>query len=399
MENKKEILIISPALLEAGTMRGGGIEKIDYRVAQELSKQFRVTIFGPYYEIYEGKKYINDNFFIENVFFPAMNTYPPTSVTQHFFIYFILTPIYSLFLFVKSIRFMNSREHLIVIVHGGLQGLMAAIAAKISKRKIIYSEGNLAPWIDLYVKSSTLRASQKMVHTLDLIINKMTGSLSDYIRVQSILIEKGMVCNGIDSKKIRVIPGGVDIDNFKPITPITGVTSILEVGFIGRLTDEKGAQLLLEIVKKALNELPNVRFIILGDGPYSHEFSLLPNIEHLGFLSKKDFIMWLSKLHVVLFFQKDLGLAELEAMASGKALVALNLGVVSKTIKHLENGMLCTPDAQSYISTIKFLGENPFLIENLSKSARETAVKYFSWNAIGCDWASLCAECLRDEKI
>ncbi|MCK9441021.1 MAG: glycosyltransferase family 4 protein [Methanothrix sp.] len=398
MGNKREILIISPALLEAGTTRGGGIEKIDYRVAQELSKQFRVTIFGAYYKVYEEKKYISDNFFVENVFFPAMNTYPPTSITQHFINYFLLTPIYSLFLFIKSIRFMKGRKQLIVIVHGGLQGLVAAIAAKITKKKIIYSEGNLAPWIDLYARSLKLRAPQKIVHKLDLNIDKLIGSLSDYIRVQSLLIEKSMVCHGIDSKKIRVIPGGVDIDNFKPITPITGISSILKVGFIGRLTDEKGAQLLLEIVKKALNELLNVRFIILGDGPYSHEFFHLSNIEHQGFVSKTDFIMWLSKLHIVLFFQKDLGLAELEAMASGKAIVALNMGEVPQTIKHLENGMLCTPDAQSYINTIRILGDDPLLLENLSKGARKTAVKSFSWDVICYDWLSLCMECLKEER-
>ena len=206
-----------------------------------------------------------------------------------------------------------------------------------------------------------------------------------------------MINFGIDPAKIHVISGGVDVNMFKPISKMNHQCNAMRVGFIGRLTDEKGVPLLLEVVHMAIQELPNVQFIIMGDGPYKQYFSNLPNVEHLGWVPKDELTRWLSKVQITLFFQKELGLAELEAMASGKAIVACNVGEVPQTITHLENGVLCTPDAQSYIDAIKLLCEDPSLLKRLSRRARENAVKYFSWDVIGREWFSLCMACLKEE--
>lgn len=286
----------------------------------------------------------------------------------------------------------------LVLVHNGLPGLLSTLLAKIIKIKIVCSEANTYPWISPYLSPTKRTLPQKFMYFLNLNTGKLICKLSDCIRTQSNSIRGGMINFGIDPAKIHVISGGVDVNMFKPISKMNHqCNDAIRVGFIGRLTDEKGVPLLLEVVHMAIKELPNVRFIIMGDGLYKQYFSNLPNVEHLGWVPRDELNLWLSKVQIALFFQKELGLAELEAMASGKAIVACDVGEVSQTIKHLENGILCTPDAGSYINAIKLLSKDFSLLKRLSRRARETAVEYFGWGVIGREWFSLCIECLKEE--
>jgi glycosyltransferase involved in cell wall biosynthesis len=390
-----DVCIISPSLLEAGTKRGGGIEEIDYRVALQLSKYFNVVILSPFYKKYYKTIRINERFSVEQVYFPAVKNYPPRSMLEVHKTLFLMH-IYSCLIAMKMVTLRRKKLKL-VIVHNGLPGFLSILLAKIMKIKIVCSEGNTYPWVSPYLTPTKRTLPQKIMYFLNLNTGKIICKLSDCIRTQSNSIRGGMINFGIDPAKIHVISGGVDVNMFKPISKMNHQCNVMRVGFIGRLTDEKGVPLLLEVVHMAIQELPNVQFIIMGDGSYKQYFSNLPNVEHLGWVAKDELNLWLSKVQIVLFFQKELGLAELEAMASGKAIVACDAGEVSQTIKHLENGMLCTPDARFYIDTIKLLCGDPSLLKRLSRRARENAVKYFSWDVIGCNWLSLCVKCLKEE--
>ncbi|MCK4732798.1 MAG: glycosyltransferase family 4 protein [Methanophagales archaeon] len=390
-----DICMISPGLLEAGTKRGGGIEEIDYQVALRLSRYFNVVILSPFYKKYCKHIRINERLSIEPIYFPAEKNYPPRSRSEMYITPFLIH-FYSCLTAMKVMALRRKKLKL-VIVHNGLPGFLSSLLAKIMKIKVIYSEGNVYPWVSPYITPTKRTLPQKFMYFLNLNTGKRLCKLSDYIRTQSNSIKGGMINYGIDSAKIRVINGGVDVNRFKLISKMNHQCNAIRVGFIGRLTDEKGVPLLLEVVHKAIKDSLDVRFVIMGDGPYKQYFSNLPNVEHFGFVPRDELNLWLSKVQIVLFFQKELGLAELEAMASGKAIVACDVGEVSQIIKHLENGILCTPDARSYIDAIKRLCEDPSLLKGVSRKARETAVKCFSWDIIGCNWLSLCVECLKEE--
>ena len=395
--NIVDICIISPWLLEAGTKRGGGIEEIDYQVALRLSRYFNVVILSPFYKKYSKTIYINERFSIEQVYFPAVKKYPPLKYgSSTLYINHFLMPIYSCLIIVKMMT-LRKKKLKLVIVHNGRPGLLSTLLAKIMKIKVIYSEGNTIPWVSPYLTPKKKTLLRRYMPFSPQCIDKLIGNLSDRIRAQSNSIKNGMIKHGIDSAKIRVINAGVDTDIFKPLNKVNQQCNAIKVGYVGRLTDEKGASLLVEVVRMAMKELPNVHFIIMGEGPYKHHLSSLSNVEHVGWVPKDELNLWLSKVPIVLFFQKDLGLAVLEAMAAGKAIVSCDIGEVPQIITHLENGILCAPDARSYIDAIKRLCEDPSLLEEVSRMAREIAVKYFSWDVIVRDWFSLCTECLDGE--
>lgn len=387
-----DICFVSPGLLEAGTKRGGGCEVTDYNVALQLSQHFNIVILSTFHKYYKKKIIINEKFSIEQVPISAQKIYPPKSQLM-IFIMTILMWLLSFFIAIKTIG-LKIRGLKIIVVHNPQTALFSTLLAKLINIKVIYAEGNTTPWTKPYVVSHQLSLKQKFWHFFNLHLSKFMCILADGIRAQSISIKMGMVKEGINPTKIRIIPAGVDPNVFKPINVKTSRDRLVKVAFIGRLTEEKGAPLLLSVVQKAEKEPHHVRFLIFGDGPYKHQLRELTNIEHLGTVPRDQLNSRLSEVQISLFFQKELGRAELEAMAAGKAIIACNIGEMPQIIRHLENGVLCAPDANSYINAIDSLSKNPILMKKISEKARETAIKRFTWEGVAIQWLLLCREVL-----
>lgn len=385
-----DVCIISPGLLETGTTRGGGCEVTDYNVALQLSKYLDISVISTYKDDYKCTLQVNEHFTVEQVFFPALKNYPFKSkfeiVKNHIFTF--------LYAFLAAAKVMKLRRKnlKIIIVHNPQTAILSILLAKIMKIKVIYSEGNLLPWTDPYIIPIKTTLKSKLFHIYNLYFGLFACLLSDRIRTQSSSIKNGMIKYGINSKKIEVIAAGVETDLFKPNREVEKDVTNLKVGFIGRLTEIKGVLLLLEIVQKSVKELPNVRFLIFGEGPYKSKFMNLPNVEHLGAVPRDELNNYLSKLHIVLFFQKELGRAEIEAMSSEKAIIACKMGEMTEMVQHLENCILCEPHPEEYIEAIKKLSLNSNLRKKISKNARETALELFTWDKIGAQWLSLCIE-------
>lgn len=382
-----DICILNPGLLEAKTRRGGGIEEAEYRIGLQLSSYFNILILAPFYREHHGLTRINQRFAIDEIYFPAVKNYPPKSVLERYMVFFSAF----LFSFLAAVKLVSLRKRQLklLILDSALTGLLPAMLARTMKIKVIFSEGNDYPWIMPYVYQARFSVSKKLGWSLLLATGRIMCNLSNYIRAQNNSIMKGMTKYGVDSSKIHVISAGVDTNIFRPLRETSYPYGNINIGFIGRLVEEKGVPLLLKVVRMALKECPNARFIIMGEGASKDYFLNLPNVEHVGFVSRDELPVWLSKVQVVLFFQKNLGLAELEALASGKAIIACNAGEVSHTIRHLENGILCKPEADSYVDAIKILVHNPSLLKKLADNARESALKYFSWKAVGMQWACM----------
>lgn len=391
-----DVLIISPGLLEAGTCRGGGCEITDYNVALQLSNYFRLVILSPYYNRYLKTIMVNESFSIEQIPFPAIKNYPPKS-NREVLASFLLTWIYSILVAVKVWLLIIRNNLKIIIVHNCQTAMISVILAKIANVKIIYAEGNITPWADPYIVSYKRKLLPRIWYFFNLKTLKFICRWAHCIRTQSESIKQGMVGQGIDPAKIQVIPGGIDPNEFVLDEKINH-ENFVYVGFIGRLTEIKGAPLLLDIIHSAEKELPNVKFLMFGDGPYRDQFLGFANIEHIGMVPRDQLGSWLSKVQILLFFQKELGRAELESMAAGKGIIACNVGETPNFIKHQINGLLCIPTKDSYIEAIRSLSNNPILLKKISANARKMAIRDYSWGKIGLKWLSMCKFVLKDSE-
>lgn len=389
MLGKDHILFICPSLLEPGTKRGGGIEEIDFQLGKGFSKTSKVTIIGPFFFESEKKQEFVENLAFKYVAFPAIRQYPPRTKFNQYASVLLINPVYSALLGAELISFLLKENPTLVVLHNGLPGLISSIICRLAKKRIIFSEGNLTPWTVPYLNPGKKSIPQRYIMKINTIAGKTIACLSDCIRVQSLSIKTGMVQAGIPEGKITLIEGGVDIDTFFPETATDLRKTGINAAFIGRLAEEKGVLLLLDIVHEAQTELPELRFFIFGDGQYRYKFEGYSNIEHIGPVPKNELNAWLSQIDIVLFFQKDLGLAVLESLAAGKTILVCNAGEIPTIIHNNENGLLCEPTPQSYIDAIRLLVQHPSMIESISKNARTTAIERFSWDVIIKKWTEL----------
>lgn len=382
------IVVVAPSLLEPLGSLGGGIEEVDLRMSLALSESYSVTILGPRGNR-NGAVRVNESNWLSvvHVAFPALTRYPPASLGEHVYIAFFLTPVYSIALAVKFLSMLSAKLKLVVI-HNGLPGVTVGTIARLAGLKVIYSEGNLYPWTHARLSFAKRSLPRSIMRCINRALGYFLCLISDSIRVQSDLIRDGMIQCGVDMSKILVIRAGVDVDEFGPRLSNRDFGKF-RVGFIGRLTDEKGARLLAEVVRTASLELPNVQFIIIGDGPCRNLFRSVPNVDFIGQVERTKVAKWISEMNAFVFPQLDLSLTVLQTMASAKPVICLKNSDASSVIVNGSNGILVEPTPHSFVEAIRELSGDPSFSKTLGSNARQSVLKFFDWNLIGRQWKSL----------
>jgi len=157
-----------------------------------------------------------------------------------------------------------------------------------------------------------------------------------------------LVRNGIDQALIQVSPFGIDLDLAAcPHRP--DPSGRIRIGFIGTLSRNKGAHLLVEAVRKVPG-LP-VELSIYGDlaayPAYTRELrESAGNDERIRFrgtFDNKDInqvFSGLDMLAVPSIWYENTPLVIYSAQAYGCPVMASDLGAVSEVIRHEDNGLL-----------------------------------------------------------
>ena len=158
---------------------------------------------------------------------------------------------------------------------------------------------------------------------------------------------------GISADRVVVIPDFV--------RPIPAPSALGRFGvFIGRLSAEKGVDVLIRALAKA-SDPP---FRIVGDGPagvptrrLAHAVGLR-NTEFLGQLSHRDVAEVLQESRYLVMpslLEETCGLAALEAMAHGRPVLVSSLGALTELVRQ-ENGLTSPPgDIDALAEKIRIL--------------------------------------------
>jgi glycosyltransferase involved in cell wall biosynthesis len=148
-------------------------------------------------------------------------------------------------------------------------------------------------------------------------------AVSDLTKNELLSIRKGV--------KIAVIPNGIDFGHINTVPPSVITSDII---FSGRLLKEKNVGLLIRSLALIHKELPEIRCIIIGDGPEREslenlvkECDLEQNVVFFGFLQKHDEVIALmksSRVYTSPSTREGFGIAALEAMACGLPVVTVD---------------------------------------------------------------------------
>lgn len=196
------------------------------------------------------------------------------------------------------------------------------------------------------------------------------------------------------------LPMGVDCDRFSPRhRSATARAELLRrVGangrtrlllYVGRLVPEKNLNLLLETLEHLCRATEDYRLVVVGDGLCRASFlaeaaaRLGSRVVWLGHISNRE---QLASLYANCDFfihpnpREPFGIAPLEAMASGLALIAPNSGGVTLFANN-ENALLVEPTGAAFASAARELAPNSERRKQIMREAYNTALQY-SWNSI-----------------
>ncbi len=218
----------------------------------------------------------------------------------------------------------------------------------------------------------------------------------------------------VDLNRISLINNGIDLDKFKLSTfsqkqeakSRLGLKSGPVVGILARLSDVKGHKYLIEAMKTVLVDFPDAQLLIAGEGKMENELKRLTEslkIEKNVFfaletLDTRDILAAID-IFVMPSLKEGLGLALMEAMASGLAVIGSAIGGIKTLIKDRYNGLLVNPgDSSGIAKAIVYLISNPEKALVLGANARKYIAEEFSEEKMVLKTEELYLECLRKKE-
>jgi phosphatidyl-myo-inositol alpha-mannosyltransferase len=192
----------------------------------------------------------------------------------------------------------------------------------------------------------------------------------------------------------EIIPNGIDLHHFSPdVAPFPeyndGKTNIL---FVGRLEKRKGLEYLLKAYNLIKPDCPECRLIVVGPGKKNRE-KAEKDIEDLGltdviFTGNVDYNQLPRYYKTADIFiapatgRESFGIILLEAMATGKPVVASNISGYASVITDGEEGLLVPPKQEVPLAkAINLLMRDPQLRNKMGQKGLATA-SHFGWEKV-----------------
>jgi glycosyltransferase involved in cell wall biosynthesis len=220
---------------------------------------------------------------------------------------------------------------------------------------------------------------------------------ADRIVVVSSPLRDSLVAQGVPGAKVLVNPNAVEPARFLPDernqalrTEIGVAADAPLVCFSGTFGVWHGIPTLAKTLPKLLATRPEVRVVLLGDGPLRHlvegldERILLPGLVPYaavpGYLAASDILVAPhgAQADGGEFFGSPTKL--FEYMAAGRAIVASAVGQIGDVLEDDRNALLVPPDdPDALCQAIVRLVDDPGLRARLGAAAREAAVAEHTW--------------------
>jgi glycosyltransferase involved in cell wall biosynthesis len=188
---------------------------------------------------------------------------------------------------------------------------------------------------------------------------------------------------GADPARLGRWERGVDTVRFDPAkAERDAFPGEIKVLYSGRLTKEKGAELLAESFIRAHARDPRLHLLLAGGGPEEAQLRarLGDRATFLGWLAGEELPRAYASADAFLFASTTdtYGQVILEAAASGLPVVAVAEGGPAILVENRHTGLLCRPDPDHLAGALLQLASSPELRQRLGSAACE-ATRERSW--------------------
>jgi glycosyltransferase involved in cell wall biosynthesis len=204
-----------------------------------------------------------------------------------------------------------------------------------------------------------------------------------------------LVRRGVPRERVAVVHCGLDHERYRPdsAAPKSERPSIV---YIGRLRRYKGVDWVFRALPGVLRRVPDVRLVVVGDGPHQGELKLAAArhgvahaVEFRGFVGAEEKVRLLREAWVLVqpSPKEGWGLTVVEAGACGTAVVAADSPGLRDSVRRDVTGLLVPyeDDGRLADALARVLEDRP-LREGLARAGVEWAAR-LTWP--GCARASL----------
>ncbi len=198
----------------------------------------------------------------------------------------------------------------------------------------------------------------------------------------------------LKKENIELIYNGLDIESQlqnsleaqKELKNKFGIGTGPVIGCVARLSEVKGHKFLIEAFKKVVREFPSAQLILVGEGRIKPELvslaktlSIEKNVIFIPSVLDTSLVLSIMDIFVMASVQEGLGLAIMEAMASGIPVIATEVGGIKNLIKNNETGILVhASDAGALADAVITLLRDRNRAKALASSAQDFIRKEFS---------------------
>lgn len=221
-------------------------------------------------------------------------------------------------------------------------------------------------------------------------------STSEYFSVEALCSGRSRftIYNSVDTDEIQREIGNVKISEVRHELDLQDE---FVLACVGRLHPSKGHKYLVEASEHLYKTHPEVRILVVGDGPLEkilvkevHARGLGDYIKFLGYREDVYRILAACNALVQPSIFEGFGLAAAEAMACGIPVVSTNLPSIAEVVQHKMTGLLVSPrDSRALAEAMAAFADNPGLVATFGKNGKKRVEEKFSSQVITRQYEAL----------
>lgn len=307
------------------------------------------------------------------------------------FLFELFEIFYNFVAFVKLQGQLKKKKYSLIYERYAIFNVAGILAAKINHKPIII-EASFTSKADVFPKRT------KLLTPLAYRIDKLIFNRADGIVVVSSVLKESLIKDfGVSADKIIVLPNAVDAKMFEP--QVSGDTvrnkyslnSNKIVGFVGGFYPWHGLNLLLDAAEDVLKILPNVKFLLIGDGPLRKKLedrvngsSLKNSVIFTGSIAHNELPQYIACFDIgVMPDSNDYGspIKIFEYMAMGKPVLAPKIGPIEEAVEDGKNGLLFERNNEYELANaiIQLLKKDNLLYRKISSDCRAIVLEKHTW--------------------
>lgn len=233
------------------------------------------------------------------------------------------------------------------------------------------------------------------------------GSFDEVIAVSQPVADQ-LTSAGVSAGRVSIIRNGVRVEPGAP-----GKRPALRdrkagpvLGIVGRLSPEKGIDILLHAVAKLLPEFPGLRLVVAGEGPergaleaLRARLGLVDTVTFLGAVREMDALYGSLDLLVSASHYEGLPMVLLEGMAHGLPVVATAVGEVPFVVEDGVTGSVIRPgDPAVLVDALRRWLRAPGELAAAGEAGRQRVTSHFSSERMAAEYSRVYARALRRRR-